>query len=123
MSDMLSNLGRNVRPIDAALGADGSGSDVAARPTRAEIDDLLSDPALTIEEKRDRLAVYTGQTTDRGDVDRGSEFEPLEMQLRDALAMLAEGGHSYGTVEPTEMDAETRSAERAADDAEGDDRF
>jgi len=98
------------------VGADDDQPGIAQPVTQDEIDDILNNPAMTIEEKQARLASLAGQFDDRSDIDRGSEFEPLEMQVRDAIAMLAEGGHAYGTLESVGMDPDSRSDARAPDD-------
>jgi len=92
----------NLTPIPAPAEAEryGGGHTTLQPLTQADLDDVLSNPGMTIDEKRAWLAAYAGQAAEGCEADRGGEFEPLEMQIRDALSMLADGGHLYGAVEP-----------------------
>ena len=116
MSDTNLTHDRTVLALDADIGGDGDNPGISQTLTLAEIDDVLSNTAMTIEEKRARLEQFAGQMGDREAIDRGSEFEPLELQIRDALSMLADGGHAYGSAESVGMDPDYRSDARAPDD-------
>lgn len=115
MSD-IQRFDRTLTGLNTEVGADDDRPGIAQPVTQDEIDDILNNPAMTLEEKQHRLAALAGQMDDRADIDRGSEFEPIAMQIRDAMDMLADGGHAYGTAESIGMDHESRSDARAPDD-------
>lgn len=115
MSD-IRGFDRSVTGFNTEVGEDDDRPGIAQPITQDEIDDILNNPAMTIEEKQARLAALAGQIDTRSEIDRGSEFEPLEMQIRDAITMLADGGHTYGEPESVGMDPDSRSDARAPDD-------
>ncbi|WP_244493664.1 hypothetical protein [Aureimonas sp. AU4] len=107
---------RAVLATDSEVGDDDDPPGIAQPVTQAEIDDILNDPAMTIEEKQATLQRYADQIGARDDIDRGGDFHPLEMQIAEAIAMLAEGGHAYGDAESVGMDPESRSDARSPDE-------
>ncbi len=115
MSD-IRRFDRSVTGFNTEVGADDDRPGISQPVTQDDIDDILNNPAMTLEEKQAHLAALAGEIDTRSDIDRGSEFEPLEMQIRDAIAMLADGGHAYGEPESVGMDPESRSDARAPDD-------
>lgn len=108
--------GDGVVPVDSAVGEDGDAPGISQPVTQAEIDDLIGDTTMPIEERRARLEDYAARIGARGEIDRGGEFGPLQTQIAEALSLLAEGGHAYGTPEATGLDPETRSDARAPDE-------
>ncbi|MBB3950454.1 hypothetical protein [Aureimonas jatrophae] len=111
---------RTVLAYDSEVGDDDDPPGIAQPLTQAEIDDVLNDPAMTIEEKQATLQRYADQIGTRDDIDRGGDFHPLETQIAEALAMLAEGGHAYGDAESVGMDPDSRSDARSPDEIERD---
>ncbi len=107
---------RTLTGLNTEVGEDDDRPGISQPVTQDEIDDILSNTAMTIEEKQARLSALAGQMDIRETTDRGSEFEPLDMRIQDALSMLADGGHAYGTAESVGMDPESRSDARAPDD-------
>lgn len=110
-----------VLAVDEQVGGDDDQPGIAQPVTQTEIDDLLNNPEIPIEERRARLQDLAERLGDRDNIDRGDEFAPLEVQIADALAMLAEGGHTYGTVEGMGMDSASRSDLRSPDDTDEED--
>jgi hypothetical protein len=106
MSDSRLFQDRTIRTTSAETGRDDGSRSIPQPLTQADIDDVLSNPGMTIEEKRAWLTAYAGQAVERGETDRNGEFEPLEMQIRDALSMLADGGHAYGAADSVDVDPE-----------------
>lgn len=111
---------RSILADDSSVGDDGDPPGIAQPITQAEIDDVLNDPAMTIEEKQAMLQRYADRLGARDDIDRGGDFHPLEAQVSEALAMLAEGGHAYGDAESVGMDPDSRSDARSPDEIDGD---
>ena len=101
---------------DTPVGDDGDAPGIAQPVSQAEIDDLLNDATMPIEERRARLEAIAAQLGERGAIDRGGDFEPMQGQLDEALSMLAEGGHTYGVPEAVGLDPESRSDARSPDD-------
>ncbi|KQT82471.1 hypothetical protein [Aurantimonas sp. Leaf443] len=91
-------------------------ADLGLRPiSQAEVDDILNDPSLTVEERQAALQELADQVGLRDMADDG-DFNPLELQLNEALNMLAAGGHVYGTAEGLGFDRSARSDVRPPDD-------
>jgi len=107
---------RLVLAEDSDVGGDGDAPGIAQPITQAEIDDLLNDPALTIEEKQATLQRYADQVGARDEIDRGGDMSPLEAQIGEALSLLAGGGHAYGDLESVGFDPDSRSDARAPDE-------
>ncbi|MFD2236326.1 hypothetical protein [Aureimonas populi] len=103
-------------PVDAAVGEDGDSPGIAQPITQAEIDDLVNDAGMPIEERRERLEAIAAALGARDSIDRGGEFGPMQSQIAEALSLLAEGGHAYGTASSTGLDAEARSDARSPDE-------
>jgi hypothetical protein len=110
----------NLTPIPAPTEAERyDGGHTSLQPlTQADLDDVLSNPGMTIDEKRAWLAAYAGQAAEGREADRGGEFEPLDMQIRDALSILADGGHLYGAAEPEGSEPAVESSTSSLDDNE-----
>ncbi len=89
---------RMILAEDSDVGGDGDAPGIAQPITQAEIDDLLNDPALTIEEKQATLQRYADQVGARDDIDRGGDMSPLEMQIGEALYAL---GYTRATMAVT----------------------
>ncbi|MCB8838108.1 hypothetical protein [Aurantimonas sp. VKM B-3413] len=105
-----------VLPLDTAVGGDADQPGISQPVTQAEVDDILNDPDLLMEERQARLQELADRVGYRENVDRGEEFDPLEMQISEALNMLAQGGHTYGTLSGAGLDPENRADARAADE-------
>lgn len=73
--------------------------------TQEEIDDLINDTTMPIEERQARLEAIAHQSGLHSAVDEGGSLDPLEMQIAEALGLLAEGGHAYGTPESEPHDS------------------
>ncbi|RYG28495.1 hypothetical protein EON81_28425 [bacterium] len=106
MSDSRLFQDRTIRTTSAETGRDDGSRSILQPLTQADIDDVLSNPGMTIDEKHAWLTAYAGQAAEQSDADRGGEFEPLEMQIRDAFSMLADGGHAYGAADSVDVDPE-----------------
>lgn len=108
--------GDRILPVDAAVGDDGDAPGLSQPITQAEIDDVLNDTTMPIEERQARLEAYAAALGEREQIDRGGEFDPLRNQIAEALTLLAEGGHAYGTPEATGLDPQSRSDALSPDD-------
>ncbi|WP_185983559.1 hypothetical protein [Aureimonas mangrovi] len=65
---------------------------------RAEIEEILADPAVPFNEKEGRLedlAHRLGISIDEAPGDDPNSIDPFRMQIFNALGLLADGGHSY----------------------------
>ncbi|MBB3996189.1 hypothetical protein [Aureimonas pseudogalii] len=109
MSDPRSFRDRKPAATAPDAGGDGGIRGIPQPLTQGDIDDVLSNLGMTIDEKREWLAAYAGQMADRDQTDRGGEFEPLEMRIRDALSMLAEGGHTYASADAADVDPDDQA--------------
>ncbi|UIJ72914.1 hypothetical protein [Aurantimonas sp. HBX-1] len=118
----MSNTGNDdIDPILAAdieVGGDADQPGISQPVTQAEIDDILNSPDMLVEEKQARLEELARQVGYRETIDQGDEFDPLGLQISEALNLLAQGGHNYSTVEETGFDPEGRSDARSPDDAD-----
>ncbi|MEX6506266.1 hypothetical protein [Jiella sp. M17.18] len=106
----------DVLPLDIAVGDDADQPGISQPVTQAEIDDILNDPDMLIEERQARLQELADRVGMRENIDRGDEFDPLMMQISEALNMVAAGGHTYGTLTGAGLDRDARSDARAADE-------
>jgi hypothetical protein len=73
-------------------------ADHSEESVRAEIEEILADPAVPFEEKEARLeelAHRLGISIDEAPADDPNSIDPFRMQIFNALGLLAEGGHSY----------------------------
>ncbi|KAA0972322.1 hypothetical protein FPY71_04280 [Aureimonas fodinaquatilis] len=61
----------------------------------AEIEALLSDETMPVDEKHARLHVWAKALGERDDTDLNPYPDGLLEQINEALALLAEGGHTY----------------------------
>ena len=116
MSDPKDHRPAEVMASATSVGGDLDRQGMTQPVTQAEIDDIVNDVHMPIEERVERLKDLTGRLEERGNIDDGVEFDPLSGQLSEALNMLAEGGHVYGTVEAGEHAPPSRSDARAPDD-------
>lgn len=110
--------GDRILPVDTAVGDDGDTPGLSQPITQAEIDDLVNDTTMPLEERQERLQAYAAALDEREQIDRGGEFDPLSTQIAEALAMLGQGGHTYGTPEAVGLDPSTRSDAMSPDDDE-----
>ena len=91
----------------AGAGGDRTGDD---RPvTQAEIDDIVNDIHMPIEERVVRLKALTDRLGTPPDSGQDAESDPLLAQLSEAMNMLAEGGHVFGTGEASIVDRRTET--------------
>lgn len=107
-----------VLPLDTAVGDDADTPGISQPFTQAEIEDLVNDTTMPIEERVERLHGMAETLGTREEMDRGGEFDPLIEQINEALGLLADGGHTYGTPESVGLDPEYRSDARAPDDTD-----
>ncbi|MDY8110377.1 hypothetical protein U0C82_14640 [Fulvimarina sp. 2208YS6-2-32] len=106
----------NILPIDQAIGGDADTQGIAQPVTQAEIDDVLNNPTLPIEERQKRLEEIRARIGSRENADRGDDMSAIEMQISEALGLLAGGGHTYATAESVGMDPASRADARSPDD-------
>jgi hypothetical protein len=85
---------------------DADMSDVSQPVTEAEIEDILNSPDMLIEEKQARMEELSRRVGYREPVDEGEDFNPLGLQISEALNLLADGGHTYSAVDETDLDPE-----------------
>ncbi|MEN3791494.1 hypothetical protein [Fulvimarina sp. MAC3] len=116
MSDQPTRTEADIVPVDQAVGGDADNPGIAQPVTQDEIDDILSNQAMTIEERQMRLEELRSRVGARQNADRGDEMSAIEMQLSEALGLLADGGHTYATAEGVGMDPAGRADARAPDD-------
>lgn len=116
MSDPQNHRSAGVVANDTAVERDGDTPEISQRVSQAEIDDIVNDVHMPIEERIERLKVLTARLETRGNIDDGAEFDPFSAQISEAMNMLAEGGHVYGTSEAPEVEPDSRTGTRAPDD-------
>ncbi|SJZ82642.1 hypothetical protein [Consotaella salsifontis] len=98
------------KPIERSPALEASdGSEAFPRPDRPlthdDVHAVLNDPEIEPDDRQARLeAMARYAAAERGD--EPGEPSLLEMQIREALALLAEGGHTYGTVDALGFDDE-----------------
>ncbi|MBB4002465.1 hypothetical protein [Aurantimonas endophytica] len=85
---------------------DADMSGVSQPVTEAEIEDIINSPDMLIEEKQARLEELSRRVGYREPVDEGEDFNPLGLQISEALNLLADGGHTYSAVDETDLDPE-----------------
>jgi len=116
MSDMHDHTESDVVPLDIEVGDDADQPGISQPVSQAEIDDILNSPDMPIEERQARLEDLAQRIGTRENIDLGNEFHPLEQQINEALNMIAEGGHTYGTLQSTGLDPDVRSDAHSPDD-------
>lgn len=120
MSDPQNHRSDAVNASDTNMTSDADQTGIGRPVTQADIDDIVNDVHMPIEERMERLQALTAQLGARDEIDSGAEFDPLSAQLSEALNMLAQGGHEYGTVEALEVDPDS-GADSSMSDSYGDD--
>ena len=118
MSDRPTPHQSDVLPVDQAVGGDADSPGIAQPVTQDEIDDILNDQTMPIEERQMRLEDIRNRLGVRESADRGSDMSALEYQIDEALSLLADGGHVYGTLEGAGIDPSERADTRSPDDDE-----
>lgn len=116
MSDQPTRTEADIVPVDQAVGGDGDNPGITQPVTQDEIDDILNNQTMPIEEREKRLQELRARIGVRENADRGDEMSAIEMQLSEALALLADGGHTYATAESLGMDPAERADARSPDD-------
>lgn len=101
---------------DMDVGGDADQPGISQPITQAEIEDILNNPEMLVEEKQARLEELSQRVGYRETIDAGDEFNPLGMQISEALNLLADGGHNYSAVEETGFDPEGRSDAKSPDE-------
>ena len=85
----------------------------------ATIGDMISDPRMPVEERQEQPEALAGGVEDASGTGGDIPFDPLAIQIDEALTFLAEGGHAYGTIDETQTivrsDPPTDSASEKAD--------
>lgn len=72
--------------------------------SQAEIDAIIDDPVLSPTEKQARLEELRERILNQEHAAHEEDYLPFEARIMDALSMLAEGGHDYGTAAPAKSD-------------------
>lgn len=121
MSDPHNHTETDIIAVEEEIGDDDNQPGISQPVTQAEVEDILNSPGMTIEERQERLEELARQVGTRDVIDQGGEFDPLQQQISEALNMLAQGGHTYGTLEAAGLDPEARSDARSPDDLPDDD--
>ncbi|WP_182085429.1 hypothetical protein [Aureimonas sp. ME7] len=74
-------------PVSTPIETDGTDLD--------RLNEIMADPHLTIEQKREYVQSALDDIAAANGEDRASPYEPLESRFFDALSLLADGGHDY----------------------------
>ena len=119
MSDTGSKGSDHIVAADMETGGDDGHSGIRQSVSQAEIEDILNSPDMLIEEKQARLHELSQRIGYRDDVDQGEDFDPLGLQISEALNLLADGGHTYSAFGDTGLDLEGRSDASSPDDVVG----
>jgi hypothetical protein len=98
------------------IGNPGSGRAAATDVTQAEIEDILNSPDMLVEEKQARLEELARRAGYRGDSDGADEFDPLGLQISEALNLLADGGHNYTTFGDAGEESESGASGTSGED-------
>lgn len=92
----MSHAGDEMDDGAAALpDADQIGEGLTQPAARQELDGIMSDPALSMEDRLARIEELRRQVSTGEAVDQSADYAPMQVQLANAFAMLAEGGHDY----------------------------
>ncbi|MER0237904.1 hypothetical protein [Fulvimarina sp. MAC8] len=116
MSDQPTRTEADIVPVDQAVGGDADNPGITQPVTQDEIDDILNNQTMPIEERQMRLEELRSRIGTRENADRGDDMSAIEMQLSEALGLLADGGHTYSTAEGVGMDPAGRADARSPDD-------
>ena len=116
MSDTSGRTQSDIVPVDEEIGGNGDMPGISQPITQDVVDDILNDPSLLVEERQARLEELRRQIGARESADLGGDMSALELQLNEALNILAGGGHTYGGLEAAGMDPHDRADARSPDD-------
>ncbi len=116
MSDLQNHRSSEVMASDTSTEAEADQPGIGGSVTQAEIDDVVNNVQMPIEERVERLKALTARLGTRANIDSGDEFDPLSAQISEAMNMLADGGHVYGTAGAAGLDTDGSSKVRSPDD-------